>query len=119
MLFARALSIAGRGGELAGSATVEHYDAPRQSAISLLSSPNVRQAFDVTKSDAKTQERYGANSFGWSLLMAYRLVEAGVRVATLHVVLQGAVRDAVHATVLVRDHPGCLRAQRPARDPPE
>ncbi|MFQ5731461.1 MAG: DUF1501 domain-containing protein, partial [Planctomycetaceae bacterium] len=38
----------------------------------------VRHAFDVTRADEKTQRRYGANSFGWSLLMAYRLVEAGV-----------------------------------------
>ena len=27
--------------------------------------------------DAKTLDRYGRNSFGWSLLMAKRLVEAG------------------------------------------
>src|SRR5204863_3193814 len=32
----------------------------------------------VTNADLRTQERYGRNSFGWSLLMAYRLVEAGV-----------------------------------------
>ena len=32
----------------------------------------------MTRADQETQERYGRNSFGWSLLMAYRLVEAGV-----------------------------------------
>ena len=54
------------------------YDQHRQSAISLLASDRLRRAIDVTKADAKTQERYGRNTFGWSLLMAYRLVEAGV-----------------------------------------
>ncbi|MFN0050833.1 MAG: DUF1501 domain-containing protein, partial [Planctomycetales bacterium] len=53
-------------------------DEHRQSAISLLSASGVRRAFDVTNADVRTQERYGRNSFGWSLLMAGRLVEAGV-----------------------------------------
>jgi hypothetical protein len=60
------------------SATSQSYDEHRQSAISLLSDPSVRRAFDVTHADLRTQERYGKNCFGWSLLMAYRLVEAGV-----------------------------------------
>ncbi len=64
--------------ELEQSATAKHYNEFRQSAIALLSEPNVRSAFDVTNADQKTQERYGCNSFGWSLLMARRLVEAGV-----------------------------------------
>ncbi len=60
------------------SAEAENYDRHRQSAISLLASKEIRRAFDVTSEDTKTQERYGRNSFGWSLLMAYRMVEAGV-----------------------------------------
>jgi len=60
------------------AATDQRFDNHRQAAISLLADPKVRRAFDVTKADARTQERYGKNSFGWSLLMAYRLVEAGV-----------------------------------------
>ena len=60
------------------SATSQRYDGQRQSAISLLTTPKVRRAFDVTNADVRIQERYGRNSFGWSLLMAYRLVEAGV-----------------------------------------
>lgn len=64
--------------DLERSAGIQHYDGFRQSAISLLSDPAVRHAFDVTSADLKTQERYGRNSFGWSLLMARRLVEAGV-----------------------------------------
>jgi hypothetical protein len=60
------------------SAALATYDNHRQSAISLLADPTVRRAFDVTRADERTQERYGRNSFGWSLLMAFRLVEAGV-----------------------------------------
>lgn len=60
------------------SATLQNYDEHRQSAISLLAGPKVRRALDVTRAEERTQERYGRNSFGWSLLMAFRLVEAGV-----------------------------------------
>lgn len=55
-----------------------NYDHQRQAAIGLLADPHVRQAFDVTQADDQTQARYGRNSFGWSLLMARRLVESGV-----------------------------------------
>ncbi|MBI5760921.1 MAG: DUF1501 domain-containing protein [Planctomycetales bacterium] len=71
-------------GDLERSATVQRYDSHRQSAISLLAAPSVRHAFDVTKADDKIQQRYGRNSFGWSLLMAYRLVEAGVNMVQVN-----------------------------------
>ncbi|GIW80644.1 MAG: hypothetical protein KatS3mg105_2451 [Gemmatales bacterium] len=64
--------------ELENHAETESFDRYRQQAISLLADAKVRQAFDVTKADDRIQERYGKNSFGWSLLMARRLVEAGV-----------------------------------------
>ena len=54
------------------------FDRNRELAHALLSDPGVRWAFDVTNADLRTQERYGRNSFGWSLLMARRLVEVGV-----------------------------------------
>jgi hypothetical protein len=54
------------------------FDRHREAAVSLLTESRVREAFDVTRADETTQERYGKNSFGWSLLMAARLVEAGV-----------------------------------------
>jgi len=71
-------------GDLEQSATSSRFDRHRQSAISLLASPSVRNAFDVTNADDKTQERYGRNSFGWSLLMAFRLVEAGVNLVQVN-----------------------------------
>lgn len=66
------------------SAVGEVYDQHRQSAISLLASQEIRRAIDVTRADAQTQERYGKNTFGWSLLMAYRMVEAGVSVVQVN-----------------------------------
>lgn len=44
----------------------------------------MRYAFDVTNADPKIQDRYGRNSFGWSLLMARRLVEAGVNLVQVN-----------------------------------
>lgn len=66
------------------SAELEKYDRERQSAISMLADPKVKHAFDVTRADDKTQIRYGRNSFGWSLLMAYRMVEAGVNLVQVN-----------------------------------
>ena len=57
---------------------VNQFDRHRSLALALLSDPRVRSALDVTNADVRTQERYGRNSFGWSLLMARRLVELGV-----------------------------------------
>jgi hypothetical protein len=59
-------------------AQVGTFDRYRQGAISLLADPQVRQAFDVTQAAPEIQDRYGRNSYGWSLLMALRLVQAGV-----------------------------------------
>jgi hypothetical protein len=66
------------------SAETEQYDRHRQSAISLLADGKMRNIIDVTTTDDKTQDRYGRNSFGWSLLMAYRLVEAGVNLVQVN-----------------------------------
>lgn len=65
-------------------ASIGGFDRYREGAISLLSDQKVRHAFDVTNADPKVQERYGKNSFGWSLLMARRLVEAGVNLVQVN-----------------------------------
>lgn len=64
--------------ELDRAASTRSFDSLRQNVISLLTDAKIKNAFDVTAADDKTQDRYGRNSFGWSLLMARRLVEAGV-----------------------------------------
>ncbi|WP_337176620.1 DUF1501 domain-containing protein [Paludisphaera sp.] len=63
---------------LEASAPTAAFDARRQAAVSLLTDAKVRRAFDVSDSEPKVLDEYGRNSFGWSLLMARRLVEAGV-----------------------------------------
>lgn len=70
--------------ELDRAGSVEAFDRYRQSVLSLLTDPKVRQAFDVTKAAPADQDRYGRNSFGWSLLMAKRLVAAGVNLVQVN-----------------------------------
>lgn len=65
-------------------AAVGNYDRHTQSAISLMTDPKVRAALDVRKADPETLQRYGNNSFGWSLLMARRLVEVGVNMVQVN-----------------------------------
>jgi uncharacterized protein (DUF1501 family) len=60
------------------------FDRHRQQAVSLLAEPKVRQAIDVVNADAATQDRYGRNLFGWSLLMARNLVESGVNLVQVN-----------------------------------
>ncbi len=60
------------------------FDRYRQQAVSLLADRKVQFAFDVTRADERVQERYGRNCFGWSLLMARRLVEAGVNLVQVN-----------------------------------
>jgi uncharacterized protein (DUF1501 family) len=69
---------------LDGAAATEPLDRHREAAVSLLTGRKIRAAFEVTKESDATQERYGRNSFGWSLLMARRLVEAGVQLVQVN-----------------------------------
>jgi hypothetical protein len=48
-------------------------------ALSLLTSPEAKNAFDLSKEPDSVRERYGPTFFGQSCLAARRLVEAGVR----------------------------------------
>ena len=51
-------------------------------AMTLLTNPKTREAFDLSREDDRTRDRYGRNAWGQQLLMARRLVEAGVEVLT-------------------------------------
>jgi hypothetical protein len=70
--------------DLERTATVASFDAFRQGAVAMLTDGRVRAAFDVTRAPEKVQQRYGRNAFGWSLLMARRLVEAGVNLVQVN-----------------------------------
>ena len=66
------------------SAETKNFDRFRQGAISLLTDKRVHHALDVTTADERAQDRYGKNAFGWSLLMARRLVAAGVNMVQVN-----------------------------------
>mgnify|MGYP001398058876 CR=1 FL=1 len=74
--------------------SVSSLDRLQQRAMDILTSNRLAEAFDLSKEDPKTLERYGkgdAKNFGdgaprdnTHFLMARRLVEAGARCVTLN-----------------------------------
>lgn len=66
-------------GSLDQAGTMEAIDVFNRRALEMLSSTRTRDAFDLSREDAATQERYGRSHWGQSLLTCRRLVEAGVR----------------------------------------
>jgi hypothetical protein len=63
---------------------IDRYHRVKQNAVSLIGDSRIRKAFDVRKADPKVLDRYGDNSFGWSLLMARNLVESGVNMVQVN-----------------------------------
>lgn len=57
---------------------VTSFEDHRASAVAMLTDPSVRSAIDLADASDAERERYGDNLFGWSLLMARRLVQSGV-----------------------------------------
>jgi hypothetical protein len=51
----------------------------QQRAIDLVTRPEARAAFDLDREPEALRDRYGRNALGQNLLMARRLIEAGVR----------------------------------------
>jgi hypothetical protein len=62
---------------------VEQYDRNRRSAYSLLEN-QVGKVLDLAREPSAVQERYGHTAVGRSLLMARRLIEAGVPLVTVN-----------------------------------
>jgi len=58
------------------------FDAFQRQAVTLLTGPDARRAFDIEKEDPKVRDRYGRNTWGQRCLLARRLVEAGVDLVT-------------------------------------
>jgi hypothetical protein len=68
------------------SGALDGMDKFSRRAIELVTSPRVREAFDLNKEPKALREKYGANSSGCqSMLLARRLVEAGARYVTVRV----------------------------------
>ncbi len=62
---------------------IKAMDSFYESAYSLISSPQAREAFDLEKEPAALRDKYGRNTAGARMLLARRLVEAGVRLVNL------------------------------------
>jgi hypothetical protein len=60
------------------------HTARRDAAFDLLLSPKAKTAFDLSREPLRLRERYGRDIFGQSVLLARRLVEAGVTFVTIH-----------------------------------
>jgi len=54
----------------------------QDNAFSMITSPEVQKAFDLTREPDRVRDRYGRHRWGQSHLLARRLVEAGVRFVT-------------------------------------
>ena len=69
------------------SENAQLLDSSFQSAFRIMTSPQAREAFDLTQEPQSVRERYGMNRFGQCLLLSRRLVEAGVRFVTVNTFL--------------------------------
>ena len=65
------------------SDSMDAVDTFYDRAYNLVSSQKAREAFDIEKEDPKIRDQYGRNTAGARMLLARRLVEAGVRYVTL------------------------------------
>jgi hypothetical protein len=66
------------------SARARGIDASYEKALTLLTAPRVRQAFNLSDEPAAVRDRYGRTTYGQSCLMARRLVEAGARFVNVY-----------------------------------
>ena len=65
------------------SDAITSMDAFYQHAYKLISSPKAREAFNLAAEPDKVKDQYGRNAAGQRMLLARRLIEAGVRFVSL------------------------------------
>jgi len=63
---------------------MQGIDSFNRQAFDLVTGKEAAKAFDIEKEDAKLRDRYGRNSVGQGMLLARRLVEAGVTFVSVH-----------------------------------
>lgn len=66
------------------SQTMDAIDQFDRQAFEMVTGEKARKAFDVGSEDAATRDLYGRHSWGQSVLLARRLVEAGTTFVTCH-----------------------------------
>jgi uncharacterized protein (DUF1501 family) len=64
-------------------AAFDALDQYTKAAFNMITAPETKKAFAVDGEDPKLRDRYGRNRFGQSLLLARRLIQAGVRFVTV------------------------------------
>jgi uncharacterized protein (DUF1501 family) len=64
--------------EIDARGTMRAMDTFHSEAMRLLTGDEAKRAFDLSRVDPRERDRYGRSQFGQSLLLARRLVEAGV-----------------------------------------
>jgi hypothetical protein len=79
-------------GLLEHSALAQGVDQYYEKAVAILSSPQVRKAFDLSQEPPNVRDRYGRTTYGQSCLLARRLVEA--RVKFINVYFSGSIGGA-------------------------
>ncbi|HMC89855.1 MAG TPA: DUF1501 domain-containing protein, partial [Gemmataceae bacterium] len=61
------------------SAKARGIDATYAKALTMLTAPGIKRAFDLSAEPASVRDRYGRTTYGQSCLLARRLVEAGAK----------------------------------------
>ncbi|WP_339749033.1 DUF1501 domain-containing protein [uncultured Rubinisphaera sp.] len=69
--------------EVDNSGMMTSMDRFNEQAVNMLTSPKARDAFDLSREDDATRDRYGRHAWGQRALMARRLVEAGCTFVTM------------------------------------
>jgi hypothetical protein len=69
--------------DIDNSGVMSALDQFNQRAVTLLTSAATARAFEMHREDPKIRDRYGRHAVGQRLLLARRLVEAGVRLVTV------------------------------------
>ncbi|MBX3401545.1 MAG: DUF1501 domain-containing protein [Gemmataceae bacterium] len=77
-------AVDGLAAKVQGNDQIATYDEFHQRAAAMLLSPEAKKAFDIGAEPEKLRDRYGRTTAGQSLLLARRLVEAGVRFVTVN-----------------------------------
>ena len=73
---------------------MQALDDFEQQAVNVLTSAKTREAFDINQEPDSLRDRYGRNQWGQQLLLARRLVEAGVELITT--TLNGSLCGRIH-----------------------
>ncbi len=66
------------------SKSIDRLDKFQQRAFAMLTSSKTRDAFDLSQEPAELKNKYGNSLFGNSMIVARRLVEAGVPFISVH-----------------------------------